>query len=79
MGCFVKQTGKYILKNWFLIAVGCILTRKAVEAAYLERGYKAVGGEWLILPTILLFAEIARMMYWSIKEIFEMGDDEYDL
>lgn len=78
MGYFVRQTGKYILNNWFLIAIGCVLTRKAVESAYLERGYVAVGGEWFILPTFLLLAEIARMMYRSIKEILEIGDDGYD-
>lgn len=36
---------RYVLENWFWIIFGCILTRLAVDYAYLERGYKAVGGE----------------------------------
>lgn len=51
---------KWIIKNWFWLSVGCVLTRKAVKYAYLERGYKAVGSEWLILPLLLFAVKISR-------------------
>lgn len=35
------------------ITVGLILTAVLVRAAYVERGYIAVGGEWLAMPIIL--------------------------
>ena len=38
---------KIILKNWLLLTVGLILTAVCVRVAYQERGYIAVGGEWL--------------------------------
>lgn len=34
-----------IVKNWFWISLGCVLQRKAIEFAYLDRGCNAVGGE----------------------------------
>lgn len=36
------------------------MTPPAVHCAYAERGYAAFGGEWLVLPVILLGAEAAR-------------------
>lgn len=70
----MKKLGRYIIRNWLWIALGCVLTRKAVELAYLERGYKAVGGEWCVLPIILLAVEICRGMFCNIAELTEKED-----
>ena len=46
----MKKMEKYIVRNWIWLVTGLILTRKAIEFAYAERGYVAFGGEWLVLP-----------------------------
>lgn len=53
----------YITRNWFWLAIGCVLTGIGVECAYLERGYMAIGGEWCVLPVILVIVEIYREIY----------------
>ena len=41
------------MKNWLLLTVGLILTAVCVRVAYQERGYIAVGGEWLVIPLLV--------------------------
>lgn len=36
------------------ILASTVITATAVRQAYLTRGYWAVGGEWLLVPTVLL-------------------------
>jgi len=70
---------RYITENWFWISMGCVLTVKAVEYAYLERGcVVAYGGEWLVLPVILLSAYMVKEVTGAMAEIFLEGggDDE---
>lgn len=63
---------RYVQKNWYWIVVGGFLTNKAVEYAFLQRGYIAVGGEWLILPTLLLIVQLVRNVTIDVKEAIEM-------
>lgn len=70
----MKKMEKFIVRNWLWLAAGCILTRKAVEAAYTERGYVAFGGEWLVLPVLLLAVYIVRIVKNEIVE--EIGHFE---
>lgn len=67
---------RYVLENWLWIIFGCILTRLAVDYAYLERGYKAVGGEWLVLPVILLSVHMTRETIRSVIAVFRDGGDD---
>jgi len=67
---------RYVLENWLWIISGCILTRLAVDYAYLERGYKAVGGEWLVLPVILLSVHMARETIRSVIAVFQDGGND---
>ena len=53
----IEKAHNYILENWLAVVTGCILTRKGIEIAYTERGYVAIGGEWLIFPMILMLVE----------------------
>lgn len=46
--------------NMALLACGIALHLKAVELACAERGYAAIGGEWLVLPVVALFAHAAK-------------------
>lgn len=69
---------KYLAKNWHLILDGIALTAFAVPHTYEIRGYFAVGGEWLILPVILVFDYLVRAVMKDIFDIlnFEDGDEE---
>ncbi len=51
---------KIILKNWLLLTVGLILTTVCVRVAYQERGYIAVGGEWLVIPLLVTVKAVVK-------------------
>ena len=46
---FRKKVRRFVRLYWFWVSLGLVLTKVSVEAAYIERGYKAYGGEWLVL------------------------------
>lgn len=71
----MKALERFIIRNWFWIALGCVLQRKAIEMAFLERGYRAVGGEWLVLPLVLMAVELGRCIFWSVVEVMQMEDE----
>ena len=51
---FRKKVRRFVRLYWFWVSLGLVLTKVSVEAAYIERGYKAYGGEWLVLPVVLI-------------------------
>lgn len=69
---------RYLAKNWYLILAGIVLTAFAVPHVYETRGYFAVGGEWLVLPVILMAAYFAKVFMQDILNIFyfEDGDEK---
>ena len=69
---------KYLTKNWRLILAGIVLSAFAVPHTYKTRGYFAIGGEWLILPAILMTAYMVKVFTQDIFKIiyFEDGDEE---
>jgi len=72
----VARFGKWLLSNWIWIVVGCILTKLAIEYAYIERGYKAYGGEWLTLPLILLIVSFVKDVIREVKWFREEEEHE---
>lgn len=60
----MRRLGLFILKNWVILSIGFILTAIFVLIAYEERGYVAIGGEWLTLPILFM----GREMWKSIRE-----------
>ena len=46
---------RWIVKHWIALSAGCLLM-----AAYAQRGYAAIGGEWAIIPIVFLIE-------WFIK------------
>lgn len=70
----MKKMEKYIYQNWILLTTGMILTRKAVEIANAERGYVAYGGEWLMLPLILLAVDVAKNILDLVRYLCRMED-----
>ncbi len=57
---------KIILKNWLLLTVGLILTAVCVRVAYQERGYIAVGGEWLVIPILVTIKAVVKSVVEDI-------------
>lgn len=62
---------KTLLKNWLLLTVGLVLTTICVKMAYEERGYIAVGGEWLVLPFLVTGRAVIKSM---LKDILLGGE-----
>ncbi len=62
----MEKMEKYTVRNWIWLVTGLILTRKAVEFAYAERGYVAFGGEWLVLPVLMMLVQMTRTVRSSI-------------
>ena len=58
------------------IAIGGIFTVKAVELAYIERGYDAIGGEWLVFLLVLLVAKIIKQVVLYFIKIFKTSNKE---
>ena len=68
---------KWVIKNWFLFVVGFVLQRMAIIEAYRERGYVAYGGEWLVLPLMLMVVYVAKQIVRTVKsEWFYDRDSE---
>lgn len=71
----MKKMEKYIVRNWIWLMSGLILTRKAVDFAYAERGYVAFGGEWLILPAMMMLVHMVRNVRRSISATDETWEE----
>lgn len=77
----MKRAIQFVIRNWIPLTIGFLATAAAVRIAYNERGYIAVGSEWLILPfTILLFKWVKEFMEYDLPiwiELFhETEEDE---
>lgn len=52
----MKEFWKIVGRWWLIFTVAFVLQGKAIETAYVERGYLAYGGEYLIVPLVLIIA-----------------------
>ena len=51
---------RWIARHWIALITGCLLMGIAIRVAYNERGYAAVGSEWLIIPVVFFIEHIIR-------------------
>lgn len=65
---------KIILKNWLLLTVGLILTAVCVRVAYQERGYIAVGGEWLVIPLLVTVKAVVKSVAEDILNEYLLSE-----
>lgn len=42
----------WIEKHWMALCAGCVLMGISLRAVYVERGYMAIGSEWMIIPMV---------------------------
>lgn len=66
----------WLRRNWYWIVIGLVLTAKAVDYTYVERGMMAFGGEWLILPLIGMVVYLARDMRREFSAVFSWEGEE---
>ena len=66
----MKALQLFVYRYWVFIVVGCVMQKKAIDAAYFERGFLAVGGEWLIAPVMVMFAIVLRNLFSIVAETF---------
>lgn len=71
----MNEIKSYISKNWFWIATGLVHTEISVKVAYEQRGYLAYGGEWFILPLVLMAVEMVRNVCDTIQLLFTKESD----
>ena len=66
------------LRYWARTSVGLILTGIAVRAAYLERGFFAIGGEWFIFPAVWFGMEalLGLKTLWNMLEKESKGGND---
>ncbi len=72
----MTEIKKYISANWIWIVMGFILTGISIRYVYIKRGYMAYGGEWLVLPLILMTVEIVKNIVTIEKYFTEMPEIE---
>lgn len=78
---FLKRARWFILHYWISISFGMIATPFAVQYAYHDRGYLAFGGEYLVLPVIVMGAYILKQIISAVLEvIYELifGEEEME-
>ncbi|WP_213996432.1 hypothetical protein [Tepidanaerobacter syntrophicus] len=56
-------------KKLYTIAfiVGTVFTPLAIHSAYIQRGYFAIGGEYLIIPFMLIMARLVEAIIKAIN------------
>lgn len=76
---FLKKTKRFIMHYWLSISLGMIATPFAVQYAYRDRGRLAFGGEYLVLPAMIMGAYLLRQIAPAVLEmIYELihGEEE---
>lgn len=73
----MRKVKRFIYREWIWITLGIILTRFSVEYAFQERGYLTYGGEWLVLPVLLMTVNMARNIAGTVITIFG-GEEDAD-
>ena len=76
---FLKKTKRFIMHYWLSISLGMIATPFAIQYAYQDRGRLAFGGEYLVLPAMVMGAYLLRQVVPAILEmIYELiyGEEE---
>lgn len=52
----------WLVRNWFVLCVGMILTTIAMQRMYVSRGYFTIGSEWMIIPMCLAVRKFIRFV-----------------
>lgn len=64
------------MKYLYLALIGSILTPLAHKLATAQRGYGAIGGEFLIIPLLMIIALAMDQVKEVISDVKEVFEDE---
>ncbi|EMT38193.1 hypothetical protein TthWC1_2280 [Thermoanaerobacter thermohydrosulfuricus WC1] len=64
---WVRKYGVYIIA----VAAGAAITPAAIRTATLQRGYKAIGGEYLIIPLAVLIVYLVQEVKQTVTRIMK--------
>lgn len=67
----MRKVKNYILRNWLLIVIGCILQVKAMQVGLVQRGGFQIGGDMFVLAFVLLIAEFFRIALRYVLDALE--------
>ena len=67
---------RFWLRKWYVIVAGIALTALAVKQAYATRGYIAYGGEWLVLPLLMIITLMIEEAKRAIPEMLDLFREE---
>lgn len=68
---FKRQINRDLVEAGYALAVTFAIGKWAIYYAYLERGYEAIGGEWLLILVAYLVAYMAIHYLFDVLE--ELG------
>ena len=68
----MKKIQKYIIKSCLTITLEVILLKILIEECYIQRKGFYIGGEWLIVPIVLIAIRIVPSV---IKEIINASKE----
>jgi len=68
----MKKIQKYIIKSCLIITLEVILLKILIEECYIQRKGFYIGGEWLIVPIVLIAIRIVPSV---IKEIINASKE----
>ena len=71
-----KEAVKQLLATGYAIPVTAMIGKWAFHTAYLERGYEAVGGEYLLIPMVFFIAYKAFEFFINTLEEEVYGSNE---
>ena len=63
---FLKKAKRFVVHYWLSISLGMIATPFAVQHAYRDRGRLAFGGEYLVLPAMVMGAYLFRQVVLAV-------------
>lgn len=66
---------RYLIETIYCVAITYMIGRCGVNMAYLERGYKALGGEILLIPIAYIIAW--GTIHYFIDTLEEMANEMF--
>lgn len=72
----MKKLARYINRYWWVIIVGIILTKVSVEKMYEQRGGFYIGGEWLLIPFIIMVTAAVPQMIREFLDLYREEDED---
>ena len=68
---FKRKVKRFVRLYWFWVSLGLVLTKKAVTVAYMDRGFKAYGGEWLVFLEVMIIGYFVNEVRMHLPDFIE--------